>query len=67
MGEDKREPKTKHDALPGELALDDLDQVSGGIVFPDVCKVPAPTGPVPIPFPNIATTTDPKIIPKKIP
>jgi uncharacterized Zn-binding protein involved in type VI secretion len=23
--------------------------------FPDVCKTPTPTGPVPIPYPNIAT------------
>lgn len=26
--------------------------------FPDVCKVPGPTGPVPIPFPNIALSRD---------
>ena len=25
-------------------------------VFPDVCKTPSPSGPVPIPYPNLATT-----------
>jgi|SRR5688500_11235487 hypothetical protein len=25
-------------------------------VFPDVCKTPSPGGPVPIPYPNLATT-----------
>lgn len=33
---------------------------SGGIspVFPDVCKTPSPAGPVPIPYPNIAKSSD---------
>jgi len=33
---------------------------SGGqsIVFPDVCKTPTPGGPVPIPYPNIAKSSD---------
>lgn len=33
---------------------------SGGqsIVFPDVCKTPTPAGPVPIPYPNIAKSSD---------
>lgn len=33
---------------------------SGGtsIIFPDVCKTPSPAGPVPIPYPNIATSAD---------
>ena len=26
--------------------------------FPDVCKTPAPGGPVPIPYPNTGTTGD---------
>ncbi len=26
--------------------------------FPDVCKTPSPGGPVPIPYPNIAMSTD---------
>ncbi|GAA5787201.1 type VI secretion protein [Chitiniphilus shinanonensis] len=25
--------------------------------FPDVCKVPTPVGPIPLPFPNIAMST----------
>ncbi len=33
---------------------------SGGIspVFPDVCKTPSPGGPVPIPYPNVAKSSD---------
>lgn len=27
-------------------------------VFPDVCLTPTPTGPVPIPYPNIARSAD---------
>lgn len=46
-----------------ELAMDQLDAVSGGtkarLVEVDtsgtVTKVPAPSGPVPIPYPNIAS------------
>ena len=46
-----------------ELAMDQLDAVSGGTkartVEVDttitVTKVPAPSGPVPIPYPNTAT------------
>jgi hypothetical protein len=28
------------------------------IAFPDVCKTPTPTGPIPIPYPNIAKSSD---------
>ncbi|SMF57672.1 protein of unknown function [Alteromonadaceae bacterium Bs31] len=28
------------------------------IAFPDVCKTPSPGGPIPIPYPNIAQSTD---------
>ncbi|VWX55968.1 conserved hypothetical protein [Burkholderiales bacterium 8X] len=28
------------------------------IAFPDVCKTPSPGGPVPIPYPNIAKTSE---------
>ncbi|WNG13777.1 DUF4150 domain-containing protein [Cystobacter fuscus] len=28
------------------------------IAFPDVCKTPMPAGPVPIPYPNIARSSD---------
>jgi hypothetical protein len=33
---------------------------SGGvtIAFPDVCKTPTPGGPVPIPYPNVAKSSD---------
>src|SRR5207302_7759440 len=35
-------------------------QGSGGMspIFPDVCKTPAPAGPVPIPYPNIGKSAD---------
>ncbi|QRK12588.1 DUF4150 domain-containing protein [Archangium violaceum] len=28
------------------------------VAFPDVCKTPSPVGPVPIPYPNIARSSD---------
>lgn len=28
------------------------------IVFPDVCKTPSPGGPIPIPYPNLAESTN---------
>jgi hypothetical protein len=28
------------------------------IVFPDVCKTPTPGGPIPIPYPNVAKSSD---------
>jgi uncharacterized Zn-binding protein involved in type VI secretion len=33
---------------------------SGGVAtaFPDVCKTPSPAGPVPIPYPNVAKSSD---------
>jgi hypothetical protein len=33
---------------------------SGGMAigFPDVCKTPSPAGPIPIPYPNIAQSSD---------
>ncbi|WP_163868951.1 DUF4150 domain-containing protein [Myxococcus eversor] len=33
---------------------------SGGVTvaFPDVCKTPGPAGPVPIPYPNVAQSSD---------
>ncbi|MCP3168884.1 DUF4150 domain-containing protein [Myxococcus qinghaiensis] len=33
---------------------------SGGVTtaFPDVCKTPSPAGPIPIPYPNVAQSSD---------
>jgi hypothetical protein len=33
---------------------------SGGVTaaFPDVCKTPSPAGPIPIPYPNVARSSD---------
>jgi len=41
---------------------------SGGmsIVFPDVCKTPTPSGPIPIPYPNIGRSADTSKGPKKV-
>jgi hypothetical protein len=40
--------------------LSPVTKESGGTVvgFPDVCKVPGPGGPVPVPFPNVAMSED---------
>ena len=43
--------------------------IGGGgfiVAFPDVCKTPAPAGPVPIPYPNIAQTAKAKQQAKKV-
>lgn len=41
---------------------------SSGITtaFPDVCKTPSPAGPVPIPYPNIAKSSDASKTAKKV-
>jgi hypothetical protein len=36
------------------------------IAFPDVCKTPSPSGPVPIPYPNIAKSSDTMMGAKKV-
>lgn len=36
------------------------------IAFPDVCKTPSPVGPVPIPYPNIAKSSDSAKTAKKV-
>ena len=36
------------------------------IVFPDVCKTPSPGGPVPIPYPNVAQSSDSDKTAKKV-
>jgi len=36
------------------------------IVFPDVCKTPTPSGPIPIPYPNIARSADASNGPKSV-
>jgi hypothetical protein len=49
--------------MPATINVNDRTVVhksSNGIAtaFPDVCKTPTPGGPVPIPYPNIAKSTD---------
>lgn len=36
------------------------------IAFPDVCKTPSPGGPVPIPYPNVAKSSDSAKTAKKV-
>ncbi|QDE67983.1 hypothetical protein BHS05_13815 [Myxococcus xanthus] len=45
-----------------------VHQGSGGMntVFPDVCKTPTPSGPVPIPYPNIGKSSDTAKGPKSV-
>jgi hypothetical protein len=44
----------------GVNSLSVVHKDSGGITtaFPDVCKTPSPGGPIPIPYPNIAKSSD---------
>jgi hypothetical protein len=49
--------------MPVTVGVNNLSVVhkdSGGvtIAFPDVCKTPTPGGPVPLPYPNIAKSSD---------
>lgn len=44
----------------GVNSLSVVHKDSSGITtaFPDVCKTPSPSGPIPIPYPNIAKSSD---------
>lgn len=49
--------------MPATIIVNNMTVVhkkSGGVstAFPDVCKTPSPAGPIPIPYPNIATSSD---------
>lgn len=49
--------------MPATINVNSLTVVhksSGGVtmIFPDVCKTPSPAGPIPIPYPNIAMSSD---------
>ena len=49
--------------MPVTVGVNNLSVVhqdSAGVTtaFPDVCKTPTPAGPVPIPYPNIAQSSD---------
>ncbi|MGC3998845.1 MAG: DUF4150 domain-containing protein [Anaeromyxobacter sp.] len=41
-----------------KLSIVNADTNGVTIAFPDVCKTPSPGGPVPIPYPNIAKSSD---------
>jgi hypothetical protein len=40
------------------LSVVNQDTNGTTIAFPDVCKTPSPGGPIPIPYPNIAQSSD---------
>jgi hypothetical protein len=49
--------------MPSTVIVNNLTAVhkdSGGVsmAFPDVCKTPTPAGPVPMPYPNVAKSSD---------
>jgi hypothetical protein len=49
--------------MPVSVGVNFLSVVHKGsngvtIAFPDVCKTPTPAGPIPIPYPNIAMSSD---------
>ncbi len=49
--------------MPVTVGVNNLSVVHAGsngvtMAFPDVCKTPTPVGPVPIPYPNIAKSSD---------
>ena len=52
----------------GVNSLSVVHKGSGGITpcFPDVCKTPTPSGPIPIPYPNIAKSSDTDKAAKKV-
>jgi hypothetical protein len=41
-----------------QLALVHASSSGMNIIFPDPCKTPTPGGPIPIPYPNIAQSSD---------
>ena len=40
------------------LSVVNADTNGKTIAFPDVCKTPSPGGPIPIPYPNVAMSSD---------
>jgi len=57
--------------MPATVSVNKLTvvhQASSGvtIAFPDVCQTPSPAGPIPIPYPNIAQSSDSDATAKKV-
>ncbi len=49
--------------MPSTVSANNMTTVHAGstgiaVAFPDVCKTPTPGGPIPIPYPNIAQSSD---------
>lgn len=51
-----QEPEETTDSA--ELSDEELEGMAGGLGFPDVCKTPAPGGPIAIPYPNTTLAGD---------
>ena len=49
-----------------KLSIVNADSNGKTIAFPDVCKTPSPGGPIPIPYPNIAMSSDTDKATKKV-
>src|SRR5882762_7866285 len=57
--------------MPVTVGVNNLSVVHSGssgttIAFPDVCKTPSPAGPIPIPYPNTAQSSDASKTAKKV-
>lgn len=48
------------------LSIVNEDTNGTTIAFPDVCKTPSPGGPIPIPYPNVAKSSDTAQATKKV-
>jgi hypothetical protein len=59
MGEEYVEEKKEH-------PFDTVQQDGVEVGFPDVCETPTPGGPIPIPYPNIASSADTSTGSKKV-
>jgi len=49
-----------------KLSIVNADTNGTTIAFPDVCKTPSPGGPIPIPYPNVAQSSDTAAGTKKV-
>lgn len=49
-----------------DMSVVHADSSGTTIAFPDVCKTPSPAGPVPIPYPNSAQSSDSAKTAKKV-
>jgi len=62
MGEENEKKKL---ANKKEIAQESSQEPTSA-TFPDVCETPSPGGPIPIPYPNIAKSSDTSSGSKKV-